>query len=715
MGTEAVPDSRFPSGTSVAHQTSVGSFSRTFANRDLFAGPALLAVVWSVLAAFFLAGLLISGGLLLSLLIDRGALRVRLSNDELPRFEAVTGYKLLPMDDARPVELPPRDAAPADGEPTAEPEPEAAAPVAAPAAAAERSLRIVEDEGLIGPVWRVRDRWYGPALSRIYRRFELLRLNTSALTVLLLAAVACWLLRQWCLRRIFRHSQVAAQRVAVMFRKNLHRQALRLSPEDIDEHSAQSAIGLFTTQVDVIRHDLAEWIARLARYPLEMLCVFFIAWNVDYNLTIQWVIPLLLCWGLWERATGRIAQARRIAEDRARLELHGLSEQLLNARLVRGFGMEQTEHDDFLKRIDHMVAAPKNPTPTEREAWWLERFTPLVWMVIVLFLGWLLGLKLMNRGESPTIAGALVFVACIVMLLSAARRLWELRVVREKIAVAADQIYRFLDRLPSVSQAVGAKFLQPLTRSLHFDAVTFRTPTQGTLLDRVTLKLEARKSYAVVSLDPLGAKAFALLLPRFLEPQSGRVLFDGEDIAWATLESLRAEAVFVGGDDPPLRGSVLDNLRAGNGQLTISQATEAAKETHAHNFIMRLSQGYETVLTGSDDELDASQRFRLALARAILHNPALLIIEEPSATLDEDTKQLLDDTYQRISANRTVIFLPSRLSTLKRVDEILLLQHGQIVAQGPQTELVSVSPLYRHWEYLHFNEFRRADAAPAKN
>jgi ABC-type multidrug transport system fused ATPase/permease subunit len=260
---------------------------------------------------------------------------------------------------------------------------------------------------------------------------------------------------------------------------------------------------------------------------------------------------------------------------------------------------------------------------------------------------------------------------------------------------------------------VGAKFLQPLSRSLHFDAVTYRTPSQKLLLDRLTLKLDAGKSYAVVSLDPMEAKAFALLLPRFLEPQSGRVLFDGEDIAWATLESLRAEAVFVGGDDPPLRGTVLDNLRAGNPQFALPQVTEAAKQTHAHNFLVRLPQGYETVLTG-DDELDPSQRFRLSLTRAILRNPALLIIEEPKVPLDEDTKQLLDDAYQRLLPGRTVIFLPSRLTTLKRVDEVILLHHGQVAAQGPQSELVNESPLYRHWEYLHFNEFRHSEALAAQ-
>jgi len=643
--------------------------------------------------------MILAAGLLLGLLSSGGTLRVSLTPEETTRFQARTGYTIRPTTSPAALD--------AGGE-------NAAAEKSGENAAESHSLYLIEEEGIIGSVWRSRDHWYGPALSRLYQRVSLLRHHTSAMLTLLSVMILSWLLRRWCLERLAAQSDVAAQRVAVMFRRNLHRQALRLSPEDIDEHSAQSALGLFTTQVDLVRQELADWITRLTRYPLEILCVFAIAWSIDSRLTIQWALPLLLCWVLIERTAARVAQTRRLTSDRLRTEMQSLSEQLLNARLVRGFGMEQVEHEEFLKRLDRTTIPTRDIFATEREAWWLRRITPLICAAMVLFLAWLLGMKLLNRHDEMTFAAAAVFVLCVVVLLRAAQQLLSLRTVRENIAVAADQLYRYLDRLPAVSQAVGAKFLQPLTRTLHFDAVTFRTPTQQVLLDRLTLKLDARKSYAVVSIDSLSAKAWTLLLPRFLEPQSGRVLYDGEDIAWATLESLRAEAVFVGGDDPPLRGTVLDNLRAGNSQYTLPQITEAAKLTHTHNFLVRLPQGYETVLTGRDDELEASQRFRLALARAVLRNPALLIIEEPTATFDEDTKQLLDDTYQRISANRTLIFLPTRLSTLKRVDQILLLQNGQLVAQGTQAELVNVSPLYRHWEYLHFNEFRRMDAGPAR-
>jgi ABC-type multidrug transport system fused ATPase/permease subunit len=185
------------------------------------------------------------------------------------------------------------------------------------------------------------------------------------------------------------------------------------------------------------------------------------------------------------------------------------------------------------------------------------------------------------------------------------------------------------------------------------------------------------------------------------------VLIDGEDITWVTLESLRAETVFVSADEPPFEGSVFENIRAGQEDLTLQQVTEAAKMTHAHNFILKLFNGYETVLDGDSDALDPGQRFRLSLARAIVRDPALLIIEEPSATMDEDTKTLLADAYDRICHERTVIFLPARMSTVRRTDQVIVLNEGKVAAVGSHSKLVTQSPVYRHWEYIRFNEFRK--------
>ena len=196
------------------------------------------------------------------------------------------------------------------------------------------------------------------------------------------------------------------------------------------------------------------------------------------------------------------------------------------------------------------------------------------------------------------------------------------------------------------------------------------------------------------------------LIPRFIEPQSGRVLMDGEDTAWVTLESLRAEAIYVSGNDPCLTGTVKENIQCGDERYSLQEAIAASKEAHAHQFIQNLSQGYETALGQHGEELTVGESFRLGLARALLRKPALLIIEEPEGVLDEDTKTLLEDAYSRIFQNRTVLVIPSRITTLRRVNQVVLIHEGKVEAVDSQSNLLKKSALYRHWEYTRFNQFR---------
>jgi ABC-type multidrug transport system fused ATPase/permease subunit len=140
--------------------------------------------------------------------------------------------------------------------------------------------------------------------------------------------------------------------------------------------------------------------------------------------------------------------------------------------------------------------------------------------------------------------------------------------------------------------------------------------------------------------------------------------------------------------------------------VTDDSVIDAARRMHLHESVQRLPQGYETVVGEQGETLPAAIEFQLGLTRALLANPALLLIEEPSGPFEEDTRAALEEAYQRLAQGRTVIFLPHRLSTLRRCEEILFLHRGRLAAIGTRDTLVNRSPLYRHWEYIHFNEFR---------
>jgi len=291
------------------------------------------------------------------------------------------------------------------------------------------------------------------------------------------------------------------------------------------------------------------------------------------------------------------------------------------------------------------------------------------------------------------------------------QRLWNLRERHAVTRDAALAIQNWLDIRPPVEQVVGAKFLNPLSRLLEFQGVAYSTPHHRKLLDGLSFKIPAGKTVGLLSSDPLETTAVAYMLPRFIEPQEGRILFDGEEIAWVTLESLRAETVLVTGKEPFLTGSIRDNI-CGGGSHSLPDVTDAAKIAHAHNFIVKLPQGYESVIGEHGEQFDVGQAYRIGLARAILRKPALLIIQEPTELFDDDTKAMLDDAYKRICQNRTVIFLPNRLHTIRRCDHIVFLHKGKVVAAGTHAHLVQSSALYRHWEYVRFSEFRHEFESP---
>ncbi|MCY2965966.1 MAG: ABC transporter ATP-binding protein, partial [Planctomycetota bacterium] len=437
----------------------------------------------------------------------------------------------------------------------------------------------------------------------------------------------------------------------------------------------------------------------LLRLLLLAICLLL----VDAVFTLVCVVPLIACWSLVVRQEHHAADMIAATLAQGDRDLRILAEGLAKTRLVRGYQMESYEQEQFQKSLERFQ---KSQAGALQQSAWGRRGMRTVIAAAAAFVALYLGWRVLLPPHATALASGIVVLAGFIAAWPPLKNLSQRNRVLAPATKAASQIQDYLNQIPEVGQAVGARFLQPLSRLLTFENVSYGTATHKTLLDELQFKIPAGRQVAIVSTDPLEALAVACLIPRFIEPQQGKILIDGEDIAWVTLDSLRAEAILVGGKDPFISGSVRDNISGGNAATSLNEITEAAKESHAHNFIQRLPQGYETIIGAQGEQLDAGQSFRLGLARALLRKPALLIVEEPDVVLDEDTKSLLDDAYKRISQSRTVLFIPRRLSTLRRCEEIVFIHQGKLAAIGPRDRLVKISPLYRHWEYLNFNEFR---------
>jgi ATP-binding cassette subfamily B protein len=218
------------------------------------------------------------------------------------------------------------------------------------------------------------------------------------------------------------------------------------------------------------------------------------------------------------------------------------------------------------------------------------------------------------------------------------------------------------------------------------------------------MSIPAGQRIGLAGLDNLEKHALVYLVPRLLDPSGGEVRIDQHNLRWVTLDSLRAQIGTVMMHNLVFHDSVRNNIGCGDNAYTTPQIIEAAKMAHAHHFIQKLPQGYETPIGELGHALSLSEQYRIALARAILRDPALLIIEEPDTDLDEDSKNLLDDTLARFLPGRTGIFLPHRISTLRSCNTIHLINKGRLVASGTHKELLGGSKLYRHLYYLEFNE-----------
>jgi ATP-binding cassette subfamily B protein len=300
-----------------------------------------------------------------------------------------------------------------------------------------------------------------------------------------------------------------------------------------------------------------------------------------------------------------------------------------------------------------------------------------------------------------TVAGLAVMAVALVSLAAPIAELFDFVAKLRHGREAAAAIYEFLDRKGEAAEAADAEFLPALTTRLEFRGVTIKDPvTAQPLLENITFAVPANVKVAIVGPSAAEKHALVYMIPRFLDPFAGEIRIEDKNIRWVTHESLRAQVALVMLDDLTFTDTVANNIGVGSQEYTLPQIIEAAKLAHAHQFIERLPYGYETLIGPAGVSLTPGERFRIALARALLRDPSILVIEEPVGPIDEDTLALLDDTIARISAGRTIIFLAQRLSTLRNVNRVFLLKNGHIEASGSHNDLWRDNDQYRRLQIL---------------
>jgi ABC-type multidrug transport system fused ATPase/permease subunit len=417
---------------------------------------------------------------------------------------------------------------------------------------------------------------------------------------------------------------------------------------------------------------------------------------VNFWLAFSFLLLAALVWVVGGQITAHFRRDARLATQQAETSRALLVESLGLLRLVKCFQMERFNQNRVERQLAEYSRSAWRKFRGEALAGPLLGSVALVAAVSLLYLA----ATSVLAGEF-TVAGLAVTSVALASLGAPIANWVDSRLKLRRGREAAEAILEFLDRRGEAAEAADAEYLPILSNRIEYRNVTLKEPgTDQLLLDSVSFAVPAGTRIAIVGPDPLQKRSLVYLIPRFLDPTSGEIRIEEKNIRWVTHESLRAQVAVVMQDDLMFTDSAANAIGCGDAQYNLPQIIEAAKLAHAHQFIEKLPYGYETVVGDQGLTLKPGERFRLALARALLRDPSILVIEEPSGPIDEDTLALLDDTLERASAGRTIIFLANRLSTLRSVDRVFLLKDGKLQDSGSHRDLWQNNEYYRRLQII---------------
>jgi ATP-binding cassette subfamily B protein len=551
------------------------------------------------------------------------------------------------------------------------------------------------------------DRFYAPLISGLaswnpwmWRSASEFALFSPYLLGLLGLAVLIALIRAGLTLLMHEMAARSSIEAATRLRRAAYHHTFRLGTLAFRALGPSEAVTVFTRHVEAVHDALYLRLTSQFLDPLMFGLLLLFALLVNPVLALAFLLFALLVLFVGGQVATWFRRKGRLATNEASERLTLIRESLMMMRLVKCYLMELFNQSRVERQLARLASAQQHRFRGEA-----------FYRPVLVFLGALAAFCLLYVAGLIVLQGRSGVGSLIAMTVALISLYWPLdrwlanRRIMKRGREAAVQMFRFLDRPSEVGQAVGAEFLPALEKRLEFDNVSLREPGSGRmLLSNISLSIKAGQRIGLVGAEVLEKHAFAYLIPRLLDPTAGEIRIDEHNLRWVTLDSLRDKIALVMIHDLVFHDSVANNIGCGDPSYTLPRIIEAAKMARAHQFIQKLPKGYETVVGELGHALTLSQKYRIALARAIIRDPSLLIIEEPEEQFDEETKDLLDDALARFLPGRTVIFLPHRVSTIRSCDRIFLLHNGKIEAAGVHKELLAQNRLYRHLHYIEFNE-----------
>src|SRR5262245_23070939 len=428
----------------------------------------------------------------------------------------------------------------------------------------------------------------------------------------------------------------------------------------------------------------------LAVAVLKLVVMFVVLMRLDTTLALLSLSVLPFLYACLRYYSRRMTDRAEQVKARESALIERAYEILVSVRAVKSFARERQELAKFSKAGDETMKARLRLTWQESLFSVVVTAITLTGTALVLIVG---GTHVMDG--RLTVGSLLVVIAYLAAVYNPLSSIAETIGSLQQALVSARRVRDIFAVSPEKHDAPGALDASAVSGLVRFDRVRFSYDEDHRVLRDVTFDARPGEMVAVVGLTGAGKTTLVSLIPRFFDPTSGRVLIDGVDASRYALRSLRERIAVVPQEPVLFSGSIADNIRYGRLDASDEEIVAAARAAHVHEFVQRLPHGYETQVAEAGATLSGGERQRLGIARAILKNGPILILDEPTSSLDAISEQIVFDALRRLRHGRTTIVIAHRLSTIRDATRILVLDEGRLVAQGTHEDLLVSHELYQ--------------------
>jgi len=486
-------------------------------------------------------------------------------------------------------------------------------------------------------------------------------------------------------------------------RQELFGKMIRLPVGYHDANTSGRLVSRVVNDVTLMANAVAGVLKDIFQQGLTFLAMMGVIFYQNWQLAGLSIVVVPLAVVTMVRMGKRLRALAASGQERMGDMASTLQETLSGIRMVKAYGREDAEAERFRDSNKAFLNTTMKAIQVSSLG---SSHMEVIGVVGVAAIIWYGGFLVINGSMTP---GAFFsFLTAMFMAYTPIRRLSGSNNTIQQALAAAERVFGVIDLKTEQEKEQGRLSMPPISRSVAFEDVTFHYEGQSLpALTDVDLTIRAGEMVAVVGSSGSGKTTMANLLPRFYEPTAGRISIDGVDVQSYTLASLRAQIGIVSQDVVLFDDTVRNNIAFGHRRATDEQIRQAARSAYAHDFIERLPQGYDTIVGEKGVKLSGGERQRIAIARAILRDPPLLILDEATSALDTESERVVQLALGNLMQNRTTLVIAHRLSTIQRADRIIVLDRGKIVESGTHDELLLRGG---HYKRLHAMQFQDVTA-----